>query len=208
MKKILMAIIAITSIMYAEITLPKSGCVLSQEGVVSVGWKAYKTPAKIGVGGVFNDVSYTPIAPKGKNFKEILVGSSVVINTNSVNSKNEARDLKLVNSFFKIMSDEKIKAKILDIKANKREKGKPRTGVISMEITMNSITKEVPMNYSYENGKLKAEGFIDIFDFQASKALSAINKACFDLHKGKTWSDVLISFEMNIKADLCSSKVK
>ena len=131
-----------------------------------------------------------------------------MINTNSVNSKNEGRDLKLVNSFFKMMSGEKIMAKILDIKADKREKGKPRTGVISIEIVMNSITKKVPMKYSYDEGKLRAEGFIDLFDFQASKALSAINKACFDLHKGKTWSDVLISFEMNIKAELCSSQVK
>ncbi len=208
MKKLLVWIIALSSIVYAEVTLPKSGCVLSQEGVVSVGWKAYKTPAKIGVGGVFNSVAYTPIAPKGKNFKEILIGSSVVIDTNSVNSKNEARDLKLVNSFFKMMSGKKITAKIIDIKADKREKDKPRTGVITTEITMNAITKKVPMKYSYQDGKLKAEGFIDIFDFQASKALNAINKACFDLHKGKTWNDVLISFEMNIKADLCNSKVK
>ena len=208
MKKLLMVMIAVTSLMYAEVTLPKTGCVLSQEGVVSVGWKAYKTPTKIGVGGVFNDVVYTPAKSEGKNFKEILVGSSVVIDTNSVNSKNEGRDIKLVNSFFKIMSDEKIKAKILDIKADKREKGKPRTGVISMEIVMNSITKNVPMKYSYDEGKLRAEGFIDLFDFQASKALSAINKACFALHKGKTWNDVLISFDMNIKAELCASKVK
>jgi hypothetical protein len=64
------------------------------------------------------------------------------------------------------------------------------------------------MAYTYQKGIMHAQGYIDILDFQGSKALASINKACFDLHKGKTWNDVSISFEMKIKADLCHVNIK
>lgn len=206
MKKLIVTIALFSSLLQAEITAPKTGCILAQEGTVGVNWKAYKTAAKIGVGGIFNDVVYTAAAKEGKNFKEILVGSSLVINTNSVNSKNEGRDLKLVNAFFKVLNQDTITAKIVDIKPGARETGKPKTGTLIIDITMNSVTKQVPLKYSYDKGTMKGEGFIDLFDFSASKALVSINKACFDLHHGKTWNDVSIGFEMPIKATLCATK--
>lgn len=187
----------------------KSGCVLAQKGPITVAWKAYKTPLKIGVGGVFDDVKYTAVAPEGKNFREILVGSRVAIDTRKVNSKNKARDEKLYNSFFKQMNIQGIKAKIVDIKADEKltkAKGKIRTGIIAVEIDMNGITKTVPMKYSFSDGIFDAKGVIDIFDFSAHKALTSINKACHDLHKGKTWSDVNISFTTKIEAIVCNVK--
>jgi hypothetical protein len=51
-----------------------------------------------------------------------------------------------------------------------------------------------------------ATGVIDILDFSAGDALSSINKACSDLHEGKTWSDVTIGFTTKIEAVLCSAK--
>jgi len=206
MKKLLVILVACATFMHAELTAPKTGCILSQEGKVTVSWKAYKTPSKLGVGGVFNEVAYTAVKAEGKNFKEILVGSSVVVDTSSVNSKNEGRDLKLVNSFFKLMGDGKITAKIVDMTSNKRVKREPRTGTLTVDISMNGVTKSVPMSYKYDKGLMKSEGFIDILDFSGSDALVSINKACFDLHKGKTWSDVAIGFELNIKAILCATK--
>jgi polyisoprenoid-binding protein YceI len=91
----------------------------------------------------------------------------------------------------------------VDYKAVAKE---PRTGTITVEITINGTTKQVPLNYTYDKETMKSEGYIDILDFGGAEALSSINKACFDLHKGKTWSDVLIGFEMNIKAILCATK--
>ena len=208
MKKLLLTIMILSTMLFAEITTTKTGCVLSQEGAVVVGWKAYKTPAKLGVSGLFNKVTYTAAAKEGKNFKEILVGSSVTIQTPSVNSKNEGRDKKLVEQFFKVFSSDTITAKITDIKAKSKETGKPKTGTIMIDISMNGVTKNTPMTYTYNKGTMKAEGYIDLLDFQASKALSSINKACFDLHKGKTWNDVAIHFTMHIKADFCEVSIK
>jgi hypothetical protein len=101
------------------------------------------------------------------------------------------------------MSKKNIEAKIIDIKADKRVKNAPRTGLVTIEVTMNSQTKKVPMKYTYSKGEFKASGVIDILDFNAKKALTQINKACYDLHQGKTWSDVKIGFKTQIKAILC-----
>ena len=204
MKTIISLIItlAMASTLYAA---QKSGCTLAQKGKVTVAFKAYKTPSKIGVSGTFSKVAYTPVAKDGKNFREILVGSSVVVDAKSVNSKNEGRDAKLVKFFFEQMSGD-IKAKITDIKADKHIKGKPRTGVVSIEVTMNNVKKIVPMKYNFSEGVFSAGGTIDILDFSASNALHSINKACYDLHKGKTWSDVEIAFTTKIEATLCHVK--
>ena len=207
MKKLLLSIMILATTLLAEGEVHKTGCILSQDGTVTVGWKAYKTPEKIGVGGIFDDVVYTAIKKEGKNFKEILIGSSVTINTNSVNSKNAGRDQKLVASFFKLLGSPSINAKIIDIKQTSEKKKRPRAGTITITITMNSISKDIPMHYIYNKGVMKAEGYIDLFDFQASKALASINKACFDLHKGKTWNDIAINFSLNIKADLCNTAI-
>lgn len=206
MIKIILSIFIAVSLAYSEEAgIKDSSCVLSQDGEIKVSFKAYKTPSKIGVGGVFDSVDFKAVSTKGKNFHEIFVGSSVVIDTSSVNSNNKGRDEKLVNFFFNQMSEKSIKAKIVDVKPNAKVKEEPYTGVFITDISMNGIIKKVPMKYSFDAGKLVATGVIDILDFSAAKALTSINKACFDLHKGKTWSDVTIGFTTNVKA-VCNTK--
>jgi hypothetical protein len=182
------------------------GCVLTQNNKIEVGFTAYKTPLKIGVGGTFDKVTYKANKVSGGSFRDLFVGSSIVIDTHSVNSNNKGRDAKLVKFFFDNMSTQTIKAKIVDYRSDKRYKGKPKTGVFTVAITMNGITKKVPMRYSYFKGKMEAEGVIDLFDFSANKSLQAINKACYTLHKGKTWNDVTITFTTAVKASLCHVK--
>ncbi|MBU1658235.1 YceI family protein [bacterium] len=196
----------VTLLNSSEMGLNGGSCVLAQEGAVTVSFKAYKTAAKAGVGGVFENVKYTAFAPSGKNFREIFVGSSVNIDTSSVNSNNKGRDDTLVKFFFEKMSSKNISAKITDYLPNKREKSKPKTGVFMVDISMNGVTKNISMQYSFDGGIMQAEGVIDILDFSAGKALSSINEACYDLHEGKTWSDVTIGFTTNVKYELCSSK--
>ena len=208
MKRLFLVMTAFALSMSAEITAPKGGCVLSQKGAISVGWEAFKTPAKKGVAGVFDTIKYTPIKNEGKNFKEILVGSTISIDTNSIDSKNRGRDAKLVAKFFKLFGSDKITAKVTDIKSTNKQGSKPKTGTIFVDITMNKITKNVPLSYTYDQGVMQAKGYIDLFDFQAKKALASINQACFELHQGKTWNDVAINFTMPISADLCNGVVK
>ena len=183
-----------------------TGCDLSPVGKFSVSFQAYKTAAKVGVNGSFDRVNFKAIRPTGKNFREIFVGSTVNIETASVNSKHKERDMKIATFFFNKMSSQNIAAEIIAISSDKRIKGKPRTGTLLVNVTMNGKTKKVPMTYSYMDGLFDATGVIDILDFSGSNALSSMNKACYDLHKGKTWSDVTIGFSTKIEALLCSAK--
>jgi len=183
------------------------GCTLEQSDDMNVTWKAYKTLAKIGVGGQFTSVKYTPNKKSGKNFKELFIGSMVSIDMSKIDTGDSSRDDTLVKSFFSKMG-KTIEGKILDIEANKRVEKQPRTGVVDVNITMNGKSLTIPMAYQYKKGDFRATGTIDLFDFAGSKALSHLNKACFDLHEGKSWNDVTIEFRTKIKATLCDVKIK
>ncbi|MEA3418285.1 MAG: YceI family protein [Campylobacterota bacterium] len=202
MKKILLALIVLYTIGNA------GGCLLTQPKEMNVDWKSYKTLGKIGVGGKFTAVNYTPVALEGKNFRELLVGSKVSIDTSKIDTGNPERDKTLVTFFFNKMTGGKIDAVIKDIKADERIKGKPRTGTVSVMITMNEKSLVIPMKYHYDKEHFKAEGTIDLADFDALPALASINKSCYDLHSGKTWRDVSISFSTTIKAELCNVEIK
>ncbi len=204
MKNILLILMVLFSFNYA-----KTGCVLVQSKDLNVTWKAYKTLGKLGVSGQFTAVKYLPNQIEGKNFKELLVGSKVSIDISQIFTGNPTRDITLVKHFFSNLKSQTIKAKIIAIKrSDKHEKGKPRTGTLDVEITMNKKTLVIPMKYYYSNEHFDATGTIDIFDFDAKDALSAIHKSCYDLHKGKTWSDVTIGFSTMIKATLCNIEIK
>jgi len=202
MKKIILAVATAYSLAQA------GGCLLTQTDTLNVNWKAYKTLGKIGVGGKFTDVSYSPNRLEGKNFRELLVGSKVSIDVRKIDTKNPARDETLVKFFFNKLADSQVEGTITDIKAFKKVKGKPRRGVVTISLTFNKKTLSIPMRYIYKDNKFKARGAIDLADFGATKALASINKSCFDLHKGKTWSDVTIGFSTIIKASLCDVKLK
>ncbi len=203
MKKILTALVLTGALLSA-----KTGCTLVQSGELKVMWKAYKTPEKIGVKGVLPAVTYTPHTKEGKNFKELFVGSKVTIDTTKVDSGNQVRDEKLVKFFFSQMSDMKITGEILSIEADPYTIGKPRTGKMEVAFTMNGKTVKTTLDYHYEKEEFKAQGNIDLLDFAAGGALASINKACYDLHKGKTWSDVSIGFVTHVKATLCNVDTK
>ncbi len=185
-----------------------NGCILEQSSDLNITWKAYKTLAKLGVKGDFTEFKYTPNAKEGKNFRELLVGSTVSINTNKIDTNNKDRDETISKMFFQKLNSPIIEGKIVDMKADKRVSKQPRTGMLDIMITMNKQSIIIPMRYSYENEIFSAIGVIDIFDFNGKDALSTINKSCYDLHKGKTWSDVTIRFTTNIKATLCIAKIE
>ena len=154
-----------------------------------VTWTAFKTYAKAGVGGSFDKTLFTPkTAP---SIDGVLTGSRISITTASVNTGNAGRDATLVESFFKVQNTATIDAVISSAKEGKA----------LVEITMNNVRKTIPMSYTINGDKITGKGVIDLADFTMLPSLSAINKACFDLHQGKTWQDVEIGFEMAIKSD-------
>ena len=204
MRKTLFSLITLASLLSAD-----GGCVLVQSNDMNVTWKAYKTFAKLGVGGQFTGVSYTANKKEGKNFKSLLVGSKVSIDVSKIDTKNKGRDKTLVENFFGKLKGKTIDGVVVDIKADEKVNGKSvYHGSIDVNITMNGQTMQIPMRYNYKNEIFTAKGTIDLFDFSANDALKSINKSCFALHKGKTWNDVSIEFSTSIKATLCDTKIK
>lgn len=204
MNKIILSALLLLSFTNAQ----AGGCLLEQSDDINVTWKAYKTLGKLGVGGQFTSVKYTPNKKSAANFKGLFVGSKVSIDISKIDTKNEGRDKTLVDMFFNQLKGGKIEGVIKDMKADKSINGKrPYTGTLDVSLTMNEKTLVIPMKYKYKKGDFQAIGTIDLFDFNGNSALASINKSCFDLHSGKTWSDVNIAFRTTIKATLCDVKI-
>lgn len=178
MKTFLLAALLLASSAFAE-------CTYYSENA-KVTWKAFKTYEKIGVGGTFDHATFSP--KSAKTVEEFLTNSHMSIETASVNSGNAGRDATLVSSFFKVQNIDVITAKIISAKDSKAQ----------VEITMNGVTRSVPMSYSVHDGRVVGKGVIDLSDFTMLKSLQSINTTCFNLHGGKTWQDVEIGFEIPV----------
>ena len=154
---------------------------------VNVDWSAYKTPLRVAVGGTFDGVQ-SDIHP-AQTIDALLEGSHVTIDTATVNSKNQGRDAKLVKFFFNVQGVKTISAEIKGVHQD----------IADVEIEMNGISRTIPMKLVRHDGAIEAEGYIDLADFKMLPSLQSINRACYELHKGKTWQDIKIHFEMETK---------
>lgn len=180
MRKKLIVLVASSMMLFGASFAPKSA--------PTIEWTAFKTPKKVGVSGSFDTVIFS--APQSMpTLQGLLAHTAVIIDTKSVNSKHEARDAKLVKFFFDQMNGQMIHVSI--VMATNQS--------LNTAITMNGITKHVTLDYSYKNGVVHAKGTIKMGEFNNIEALNSINKACYDLHEGKTWDDVTISFSLPVK---------
>lgn len=174
----------------AAATLVMADCSYTKSGDVAVNWTAFKTPMKAGVNGTFRSVVYKG-AEQGASLIQLLKGAKVMIQTNNVDSGNGGRDAKLVQFFFNQMDGQMLEARVLDMDEAAK--------IVLVEVLMNGKGLNVPMAYTFENGVFTAKGVIDLGDFKALDALASINRACYDLHAGKTWQDVNIGFSLAVK---------
>ena len=179
MKSVMMAMAVAAALFAGE-------CTYSVKDV-GVTWEAYKTPMKLGVGGTFDAIKLQ--ARPGKSIDDLLDGAHVVIDTKSVDSKNPGRDGKLVRAFFNVQGVKAIDAVVKRVGEN----------TVDVDVTMNGVTKTVPMALKKEGSKVYAEGYVDLGDFEMLPSLQSITRACYKLHKGKTWQDVKIAFEIETK---------
>jgi len=190
MKRLIsIALITITCGAYAKSQICSYEYV--QEGS-GVSWTAFKTPKKVGVGGKFTEFSIT--AKSAKSVADMLNGATFEINSQSVDTGDKARDVKIMQFFFKkMLKGTKITGKVL----------KSAEGKVDVEITMNGSTMVVPMVSSFDQTakKVVLSGGIDVLKFGMKSNLDSITKACFEKHEGVTWPDVNIELSANVKSD-------
>ncbi len=189
MKKL---IVLLTSLLVST-SIYAAGCEVES---VTVNWTAFQTPQKVGVNGSFDTINFEAKQEKDDCAFSFFTMATVHIDTKTVNTQNNERDTMILKSFFKHMVDgEYIDAIIKRVDLDKEE--------LSVEITMNDVSQSIYMPYTFDEKRLHAKGKIDLLNFLASPALNAINKASSEQGKGKTWSDVEVSFELVLK-DKCS----
>ena len=185
MKKL---VVLIASLLLSS-SLYSAGCEVES---VTVNWTAFQTPEKVGVNGSFDTINFEAKQEKDDCAFSFFTMATVHIDTKTVSTQNKERDAVIVEAFFKHMIDgEYIDAIIKRVDLDKEE--------LSVEITMNDVSQSIYIPYTFDEKTLKAHGKIDLLNFLASPALSAINDASHAQGKGKTWSDIDVSFELVLK---------
>ncbi len=182
MKKIILMLMVFNIFCFAQ--------TLTQTDKASVTWTAFKTLAKVGVSGDFTSIAYRPASKQSKDLSSLMIGSKIVIDSTKIDTKNPARDATISEMFFKQLPSAIITGKIVSLDEAK--------STVTIELQMGGTTKIIPMKYELSNHTFKANGVIDILDFNGANALASISKSCYDLHEGKTWNDVGIQFQTTI----------
>lgn len=161
----------------------------------SVKWTAYKTTDKVGVGGEFTTVNFEE--KSGATPQEALNGLKFTIPISSLftNDATNTRDAKIKESFFGSMLDTELLTGTISY----------TNGNCIANLTMNGVTHELPLEVSIaDERRVTLKGTMNLADWNALDALAALNKVCFDLHKGadgvsKTWEDVAIQVETYLR---------
>lgn len=176
----------ISSISFSSVSFAKDCEYVVNKNDVQVNWTAFKTPSKVGVGGQFRDLGISDTL-KGKGLKELFNTTKFNIDSASTYTRNSGRDAKIVKYFFQPMMGG------LDITGGFEYVNE---STLDLRIKMNGVEQKVPLKITDKDSTITAKGIIDVYDFSLKKSLMGINKACFDLHQGKTWNDVEIGFTL------------
>lgn len=151
----------------------------------TLSWTAFKTPKKVGVKAQFSDFSVK--SKKSASIDDLLASATVEVNSQSVDSGDKGRNVKIMSFFFKkMLKGTKILGKVLKSSDSKAE----------VEFTMNGVSKIVLMLAKYDDaaGTLTLSGKMDVLEFGMKDNLAALTKACYEKHEGVTWPDVELEF--------------
>jgi len=164
---------------------------------VTINWTGYKTTSKIPVKGEFKTVEISNIK-EASTALEALNGTKFSIPVSSIFSGDDERDGKLKKLFFGVMDATISLTGTVNLKDD---------GAGTVNLSMNGVSKEIPVSYTIKDQLVEFNGTLDILDdFKAQAALESINTACLELHKGpdgvsKTWSEVAIGAAVYLKKE-------
>jgi hypothetical protein len=157
---------------------------------IDVKWVSYKTLAKIGVSGNFSKVDLKITNKDAKDVQTLLTSARVDISLDAIDAHMDLKNSNIAKFFTALLDDKEIKTKIISA----TEKN------LQLEVTLNGTTQTIPMSYESTESKVTAKGVIDGLDFGLTKALKSLNINVSG-HKKKGWSDISISFEMDVSSE-------
>ena len=180
MKKIILSSVLALII---SVTLTASECYNANE--LDVRWMSFKTMAKIGVGGNFSQSTLKLVHKNAKTPATMLEGASVTLSLANIDAHNPTKNSNIAEFFVANLAAKNIMAKI--VKADDKQ--------LSVAITLNKKTLNIPMSYKIKGTNIVAVGVIDALDFDLVPALRTLNKNVAG-HKNKGWNDISIAFDM------------
>lgn len=158
-------------------------------GDLGVQWTGFKTEKKVAVSGTFKDIKIS--IEKNDDLSAFLKSANVEIQTISFDSKNPGRDESITSTLFSLATSKVIAGSVKSVdEANKS---------LVLDVTMNEVTKEVPMTYTINDGKIMAKGAIEILDYDMKNPFLAFAKKCAVYHENKSYSNVDIEFTIPFK---------
>lgn len=172
-------------------------CVYSyDESSTEFGWTAFKTSAKVGVGGTFNDIVVE--SEEDEEPLNVIKSLSFTMNTASTETNDEGRNAKVAKFFFETINTPEITGKVASVNEDTKQ--------AAISVTMNGITIDVNGDYTYEDGKFSWVSSINVSSWNAMSGIEALNEECSDLHTGddgvsKLWSEVSLSFSTTLSSD-------
>jgi len=158
--------------------LPMDATYSVVEGTEEIKWTAFKLTEKVGVGGAFKIFKTSGYNQGSASVVELMQGSFINIETASVFTNNEGRDVKIVNSFFgNMVETTEIDAEIVSLEGID-------SGTALVRFKMNYVAVEKELSWKNEGDSLfKLKGEIDILNWDAQLALDSLNAVCSEKHK-------------------------
>lgn len=158
---------------------------------IAVKWTAFKLAEKVGVNGEFKQFTIEGTTDHAASIPEMVQGAEISLQVASTQTGDEARDAKIINSFFGTMENtSNIVAKIISIEGENSG-----TAKVSIAMNNNTLEKELEWQYKADIKTFLIKGSLNVPDWNGQAALDALNKVCEEKHKGEgdkaiTWPDV------------------
>ena len=160
-------------------------------------WTGFKTNAKVGVKGSFNEMEYT--GGETTDDPKLLIQSiKMTMSTASVETNDEGRNKKIAEQYFGVMTDtETIEAQFVKLSDD---------GKATLSITLNGVTSNVVGDYTLDGGSFDFKATMDVGKWDALSAVASLNEVCKEKHTGddgvsKTWAEVDLSFSTQLTSD-------
>lgn len=165
------------------------------EGTTEFQWTAFKTNAKVGVPGSFNEIEVT--SESASDPKTVLESLQFRMKTASVETNNEERNGKIAEHFFKTINTDVISGSVQSLSDN---------GKAVITVMMNGVSFDIEGDYTLEDRKFSFSSTVDVASWNGMSGIEALNTVCKDLHTGedgvsKLWSEVDLSFSTILKSD-------
>ncbi len=163
------------------------------EDLTNLKWTAYKTTAKIGVKGTFDNMVIKIAKDTLNSIKDAIADTKFILSPLSVNSGNKERDAKLTKYFFKSLGV-----------ISGMFKTAQDDGSGSMQMIWNGFDKEIPYSYKIDADTLLISSTINFAQWKADNNAKALNRVCKKLHTGKDgvsklWPDVDVQVKVVFK---------